>query len=117
MDANTFVAGLLPLRAEAIERYIAEHASQVDNLHTAAHLLKDEAQAQETQDLELSEITANQLLALAHWTAAPPHYGLAWLALGNVHMRQGHHREAIAYFDDAGAMFQASRNEVGWARI
>ncbi len=116
MDAQTFVDGLFPLRGSATERYIAEHASQVDDLDVAANLLKDAAQAQETQDLELSEVLANQLLAVAHWTASPRHYGLAWLALGNVRMRPGRHREAIAYFDAAGAMFQAAGDEVGWAR-
>jgi tetratricopeptide (TPR) repeat protein len=116
MDAKLFVAGLLPLRGTAVEHYIAEHTAQVDDLNAAASLLKDEAQAQETQDLELSKVLANQLLELAHWTAAPRHYGLAWLALGNLRLRPGRHREAIAYFDDAGAMFQASGDEVGWAR-
>jgi tetratricopeptide (TPR) repeat protein len=116
MDAKTFVAGLFPLRGEAVESYITTHAVQVDNLDAAANLLKEEAQDQDARDLESSENIASQLLALARWTKDKRHLGLAWLALGNVRLRQGRHSEAVTYFDDAGAIFHEAGDEVGWAR-
>ncbi len=116
MDAKTFVAGLLPLRGEAIERYIAEHASQVDDLDAAADMLKDEAQDQDARDLESSENIASQLLALAQRTKSARHFALAWLAMGNLSLRQGRHSEAVTHFERAGTMFQAAGDEVGWAR-
>ena len=116
MDAQTFVARLLPLRGEKVERFIAEFAAEVDNLDTAAQLLKDEAKAQETRDLDVSLAIANQLIALANWTKAPGHHALGMLAQGNVLLRQGYHREAITCFDVAGADFLKIGDEVGWAR-
>ncbi len=116
MDAQTFVSGLLRLRGEAAEQFIAEHAPQVDDLDAAAQQLKDEAQAQETRDLAVSLVIADQLLSLAHWTKAPRHHALGLLARGNVRMRQGHHRQAIDCFDGAGADFLKAGDEIGWAR-
>ncbi len=116
MDAQTFVAGLLPLRGEAAEQFIAEHAPTVNDLDAAVQQLKDEAQAQETRDLELSLIIADQLLTLADWTGNPRHHALGLLARGNVLMRQGHHREAIGCFDAAGDAFLRADDEIGWAR-
>lgn len=116
MDAHTFVTSLLPLRGEAVEQFIAEHAAEVDDLDAAAAHLKDEARTQETRDIALSLAIADQLQALARWTGAPRHRALALLARGNVLMRQGYHREAIDCFDAAGADFLASGDEVGWAR-
>src|SRR5690242_15280182 len=103
MNAQTFVARLLPLRGEEAECFIAEHAAEVDNLDSAAQLLKDEAKAQENRDLDTALVYANLVMALANWTKAPGHHALGMLAQGNVLMYQGHHREAIACFDGAGA--------------
>ncbi|HEY7349145.1 MAG TPA: CHAT domain-containing protein [Ktedonobacterales bacterium] len=116
MNAHTFVSGLLPLQGEAITRYFAEHAPAADDLDTIAQLLKDEAQAQETRDLEQSLIIADQLLAFADWTGSPRHRALGLLERGNVLMLQGHHREAIDCFDTAGADFLKAGDEIGWAR-
>jgi CHAT domain-containing protein len=116
MDAQTFVSGLLPSRGEAADRFIAEHAPEVDDLDAAAQRLKDEAQAQETRDVEFSLIIAGQLLAFADWTGNARHRALGLLARGNVLMRQGHHRQAIDCFDAAGADFLKAGDEIGWAR-
>lgn len=116
MDAQTFVAHLLPLRGEEAERFIAEHAAEVDDLDAAAQRLKDEAKAQENRDLDTALVYANLVMALANWTQAPGHHALGMLAQGNVLMYQGHHREAIACFDGAGADFLKIGDEVGWAR-
>lgn len=116
MDAKTFVEGLLPLRGEAVARYIAQNAAQVDDLNAAAKLLKAEAEGQDYRDLAYAEIIASHLLALAHWTSERRHFALAWLAFGNVRLLQGHHHEAIRYLDDAGTQFLASGDEIGWAR-
>ena len=116
MDVQTFVTHLLPLRGEEVARFIAEHAAEVDDLDAAAQHLKDEAKAQETRDLNASLAIADQLIALANWTKAPGHHALGMLARGNVLLRQGYHREAIACFDDAGADFLKIGDEVGWAR-
>lgn len=116
MDTSTFVSGLLPLRGEAARQFIAEHAPEVDDLDTAAQQLKDEAQAQETRDVEMSMIIAGQLLTFADWTASPRHHALGLLARGNVLMRQGYYREAIDCFDTAGADFLKAGDEIGWAR-
>ncbi|HEY7125313.1 MAG TPA: CHAT domain-containing protein [Ktedonobacterales bacterium] len=110
------MAGLLPLRGEAAETYIAACADQVDDLDAVADLLKDEAQDQDARDLESSENIALQLLALARWTQSSRHFALGWLALGNVCLRQGRNSEAVSYFEKAGEMFQDSGDEVGWAR-
>src|SRR5579871_3517217 len=56
MDAHTFVSDLLPLRDEAVTQFIAKHAPEVDDLDTVAQQIKDEAQAQETRDLNISLI-------------------------------------------------------------
>lgn len=116
MDASAFVSGLLPLRGEAVRQFIAEHAPEVDDLDAAAQRLKDEAQAQETRDVELSLVIADQLLAFAAWTTHPRHHALGLLARGNVFMRQGHHQEAIDCFDGARDDFLAAGDEIGWAR-
>jgi CHAT domain-containing protein len=116
MDAQTFVSGLLLLRGEAAQQFISEHAPQVDDLDAVAQLLKDEAQAQETRDLELSMVIADLLLLFADWTSKPRHRALGLLARGNVLMRQGYHREAIGCFDAARDAFQASGDEIWWAR-
>ncbi len=116
MDAPTFVSSLLPLRGEAIEQFIAKHAAEVDDLDASAQQLKDEAQIQETRDVALSLVIADQLLSLARWTKAPRHQALGLLARGNVLMRQGHHREAIKCFDTARDAFLEAGDEIGWAR-
>ena len=116
MDAQTFVARLLSLRGEEAERFIAEHAAEVDNLDAAAQLLKDEAKAQESRDLDTALAYADLIIALANWTKAPGHRALGVLARGNVLMYQGYHREAIACFDVAGDDFLKIGDEVGWAR-
>src|SRR5579885_2420149 len=105
MDAQTFVAHLLSLRGEGAERFIAEHAAEVDNLDAAAHLLKDEAKAQETRDLDTALAYADLIMALATWTKAPGHRALALLERANVLLLKGHHREAIAFLDTAGEAF------------
>jgi CHAT domain-containing protein len=116
MDAQTFVAHLLPLRGEEVERFIAEHAAEVDDLDTAAQLLKDEAKAQETRDLDTALAYADLIMALANWTEAPGHRALALLEHANVLLLKGHHREAIAFLDTAGEAFLAAGDEIGWAR-
>jgi CHAT domain-containing protein/tetratricopeptide (TPR) repeat protein len=116
MDAHTFVTNLLPLRGEAVEQFITEHAAEVDDLDAAAAQLKDEARAQENRDVEVSLVIANHLLALAQWTGAPYHRSLGLLARGNCLMRQGHHREAIDCFNTAATDFLAADDEIGWAR-
>ncbi len=116
MDAQTFVAHLLSLRGEGAERFIAEHAAEVDNLDAAAHLLKDEAKAQETRDLDTALAYADLIMALATWTKAPGHRALALLERANVLLLKGHHREAIAFLDTAGEAFLAASDEIGWAR-
>ncbi len=116
MDAQSFVAGLLPLRGEEVERFIAGHAGEVDDLDAAVELLSQQAKEQEGLDLELLVIYANQMLALARWTGTRRHRALGLLTLGNSLMFQGQHQEAITYLDDSGADFLAVGDEVGWAR-
>lgn len=116
MDAHTFVSSLLSMPKEAVKQFITEHAPEVDDLDAAAQLLKDEAQAQETRDVELSLAIADLLLAFADQTGNPRHRALGLLARGNVLMRQGYHREAIDCFDAAGADFLKANDEIGWAR-
>jgi tetratricopeptide (TPR) repeat protein len=116
MDAQTFISNLLPLRGEAAQHFIATHAPEVDDLDTAAQLLKDEAQAQETRDVELSLVIADLLLTFADWTANPRHRALGLLARGNVFMRQGHQTEAIDCFNAAGEDFLKAGDDIGWAR-
>lgn len=116
MDAQTFVARLLPLRGEEVERFIAEHAAEVDNLDAAAQLLKDEAKAQETRDLDIALAYADLIMALANWTKAPGHRALALLEHANVLLLKGYHREAIAFLSTAGEAFLAAGDEIGWAR-
>jgi CHAT domain-containing protein len=116
MDAQTFVAYLLPLRGEEAERFIAEHAAEVDDLDAAAQLLKDEAKAQETRDLDTALAYADLIMTLADWTKAPGHRALALLEHANILLLKGYHREAIAFLDTAGEAFLAAGDEIGWAR-
>jgi CHAT domain-containing protein/predicted negative regulator of RcsB-dependent stress response len=116
MDAQSFVAGLLPLRGAEVERFIAEHATEVDDLDAAVELLSQQAKEQEGRDLELLMIYANHLLAVACRTGKPRHHALGALALGNGFLLQGQHQQAITYLDEAGADFLAVGDEVGWAR-
>ena len=116
MDASLFVSGLLPLRGEAAAQFIADHAPAVDDLDAVAKLLKDEAQVQETRDLEMSLATVDLLLAFADWTHNPRHRALGFLARGNIFMRQGFQGEAIDCFDGAGDAFLAVGDDIGWAR-
>ena len=116
MDAQTFVARLLPLRGEEATRFIAEYAAEVDNLDAAAQFLKDEAKAQETRDLDTALAYADLIMALANRTKAPGHRALALLEHANVLLLKGYHREAIAFLDTAGEAFLAAGDEIGWAR-
>ena len=116
MDAHVFVAGLLPLRGEEVECFIAGHAAEVDDLDAAVELLSQQGKEQEGRDLGLSLIYAHHLLAVARWTGARRHHALGTLALGNVLKNEGHHSEAIASLNDAADSFIEAKDEVGWAR-
>ncbi len=117
-----------PITLDAAVRYLLERGDEsarrawiVDALATfppdeLLPFLKSEAERNLYIDPNISLCLAETLVAAGEMAGRPDHQALGLMQIGEVYRETGRFHESVATLDEAGALFLAHGNEVGWAR-
>src|SRR5436309_2908197 len=106
LAATNEPAARTALLKETLARYPAQHI---------AERLKDEADRARMRDTALSARWCQDINTLGTLAGDPSVVALGYMVEAALIFVESRHRESLARFDDAAALFRQHGNEIGWA--
>lgn len=110
------VPRLLGLEDESARRCLMARCVALFPADALFPILKDESERHQHVDPRASLRLAAALVLVGEATGRPDGRGLGLLAQGDALRCLGRYEDSVATLDEAGAVFLAHGNEVGWAR-
>ncbi len=110
------VRRLIELDDETARRGFIEQCLHVCDADELLPLLKDESERHLNSTPQVAKRLAEALIFASELIERPDYRALGVMAVGDVCRVLGHFEESVAAMDEAGDLFLALGNEVGWAR-